>query len=112
MAIVPFSISYNADIDQARAIALELAEALEQVEEVAGCPVMQLGASSVDLNLRVWCPDPAVAAVVKYDLTESIKKRFDREGIEIPYAYQNVIVKSLPPSGAANESEKKDKNRQ
>lgn len=112
MAIVPFSISYDADIDRAREVVLELAEAHDQVEEVVGCPVMLLGASSVDLSLRVWCADPAIAAGVKYDLTERIKKRFDAEGIEIPFAYQNLIVKSLPPLSKPGQTEQKDEDRQ
>lgn len=106
MAVVPFSISYDADIDRARAIALELAGAHEQVEEVVDCPVTLLGASSVDLSLRAWCRDSAIAATVKYDLTERIKKRFDASGIEIPYAYQNVIVKSLPALPGSDETRK------
>lgn len=110
MAIVPFSIGYDADIDKARTLALELAEAHPQVEEVAGCPVVLLGPSSVDLTLRVWCPDPVIGAGVKYDLTEAIKKRFDTEDIEIPFAYQNVVVKSLPTSVSARKPEQKDKD--
>ncbi|GLO77965.1 mechanosensitive ion channel family protein [Sulfitobacter pontiacus] len=110
MAIVPFSIGYVADIDKARTLALELAEAHPQVEEVAGCPVVLLGPSSVDLTLRVWCPDPVIGAGVKYDLTEAIKKRFDTEDIEIPFAYQNVVVKSLPTSAPARKPEQKDKD--
>lgn len=98
MAIVPFSIAYDANIDHARDIALHLAEAHDNVQEVVGCPVTLLNSSSVDLSLRVWCADSTIAAGVKYDLTEQIKKRFEAEGIEIPYAYQNVIVKSFPGS--------------
>ena len=110
MAIVPFSIGYDADIDKARTLALELAEAHPQVEEVAGCPVVLLGPSRVDLTLRVWCPDPVIGAGVKYDLTEAIKKRFDTEDIEIPFAYQNVVVKSLPTSAPSRKPEQKDKD--
>lgn len=110
MAIVPFSIGYDADIDKARTLALELAEAHPQVEEVAGCPVVLLGPSSVDLTLRVWCPDPVIGAGVQYDLTEAIKKRFDTEDIEIPFAYQNVVVKSLPTSAPSRKPEQKDKD--
>ena len=112
MAIVPFSISYDADIDKARAIALELAEAHAEVEEIVDCPVLLLNTSSVDLSLRVWCADSAIAATVKYDLTEAIKKCFDAERIEIPFAYQNVIVKSLPALPGSDKAQKKDKNGQ
>lgn len=86
------SIGYTSDIDQARAIALELANAHPGVTEVVGCPVVNLGASSVDLSLRVWCPDAASATATEHDLLEQIKKRYDEAGIEIPYAYQNVVV--------------------
>lgn len=96
MAIVPISISYDADIDTARALILEVATGTHGVEEVVGCPVTNLGASSVDFSLRVWCPDSGVAAGVKNDVLEAIKKRFDAAGIEIPYAYQNVLIKELP----------------
>lgn len=112
MAIVPFSISYNSDIDKARAIAVGLAESHPQANEIAGCPVVLLGASSVDLSLRVWAADPSVAWTVKVELTEQIKKRFDAEGIEIPYAYQNVILKSPSETPKADQTAGKDIGRQ
>lgn len=93
MAVVPFSIGYDADIDQARALAMNLATQLSEVEEVVGCRVVNLGASSVDFSLTAWCKDAGTAAGIKFDLLEAIKKTFDQEGIEIPYAYQNVIVR-------------------
>jgi len=42
--------------------------------------------------LRARCADSGLAAQVRYDLLEAIKRRFDEEGIEIPFAYQNVIL--------------------
>ncbi len=86
------SIGYGSDIDKARAIVLELARAHDDVAEVVGCPVVNLGGSSVDLSLRAWCADAATAKGVEFDLLEQIKKRFDEAGIEIPYAYQNVVL--------------------
>ncbi|XAP77590.1 mechanosensitive ion channel family protein [Citromicrobium bathyomarinum] len=95
------SIGYNSDIAKARAIILELAHAHDDVLEVVGCPVVNLGASSVDLSLRAWCADASSAKGVEFDLLEQIKTRFDDAGIEIPYAYQNVIV-----SGAISEQKR------
>ncbi len=86
------SIGYDSDIDKARAIILELAHAHDDVVEVVGCPVVALGGSSVDLSLRAWCSDAATAKGAEYDLLEQVKKRFDQAGIEIPYAYQNVVL--------------------
>lgn len=97
MVSVPLSIGYGASIDRARAIAVELAALHAGVAEVVGCPVVALNASSVDLMLRAWCADAGVAATVKTDLLEAIKKRFDVEEIEIPYAYQNVILRRAEP---------------
>ena len=96
MAIVPISIGYDSDIDTARALILEIASGMSTIEEVVGCPVTNLGASSVDFSLRVWCSDSGVAAGVKNDILEAVKKRFDAAGIEIPYAYQNLVVKEVP----------------
>lgn len=92
MALVPVSIGYGSDIDRARAVVLELAEAHPLAEEVVGCPVTMLNSSSVDFTLRVWCRDAGDAATLRTDLLEQIKKRFDAEGIEIPYAWQNVVL--------------------
>tara|TARA_R110002124_G_scaffold267187_5_gene434319 strand:+ start:645 stop:1568 length:924 start_codon:yes stop_codon:yes gene_type:complete len=120
MALVPVSIGYDADIDQARAIILELAAQHPLAEDIAGCPVVLLGPSSVDLSLRVWCADSADAWSVQTDLTEQIKKRFDAEGIEIPYAYQNVVLKTSQEtpretplaSTGPHEAQKKHEDRQ
>lgn len=101
MAIVPISIGYRSDIEQARAIVLQLAQNHPKVAEIVGCPVIQLGSSSVNLSLRAWCNDPVDAKQVEYDLYEQVKKQFDTEGVEIPFAYTNVVLKQ---DGGGNES--------
>ena len=93
------SIGYDSDIDKARAIVLDLAKAHSDVIEVVGCPVVNLGGSSVDLSLRAWCSDAATAKGVEHDLLEQVKKRFDEAGIEIPYAYQNVVLSGALDAG-------------
>ncbi len=94
MAVMPISIGYGSDIDKAREIILDLAVKHALVTNIDGCPLVALGTSSVDFSLRVWCKDSGDAWRVKNDLFEAIKKRFDAEGIEIPFAYQNVILKA------------------
>lgn len=93
MAIIPVSISYTADLDRARAILIELAKAHPQVQEVVGCPLTDIGPSSATLSLRAWTQDAGAAGKVKSDLLEQLKKRFDQEGIELPYPYSNVVIK-------------------
>lgn len=96
-------IGYSADIDRAKAIMTE--EALKHPlhvdvrtpEDVAeGKPdvvvrVIALGDFAVQLRAYVWAKDQANAFILGCDLLESIKKRFDAEGIEIPYPYRNVV---------------------
>ncbi len=102
---VDMSISYDSDIDLARKIIQEEIAAhpnfidnrnQEQVD--AGEPlvpvrVISFGESSV--NVRGWATaeDPAKAFVMGTDLNESIKKRFDKEGIEIPFPYRTLVYK-------------------
>jgi small conductance mechanosensitive channel len=93
MAVVPIGIGYNAGINKARQILVELAKTHPRVEEVVDYPVTQLGNYTVVLSLRVWCEDSVTALQVEYDIYEQVKSRFDKEGIEIPFPYTNVVLK-------------------
>lgn len=110
-------ISYDSDIDQARAIIQE--EALrhhlridgrtpEQVE--AGRPeilvrVIALGEYYVRLRAYIWTKNNADAFELGCDLMETVKKRFDREGIEIPFPYRTIVQKNPKPNPAAEPGE-------
>lgn len=99
------SIDYHSDIDLARQIMLE--EALknpllydhrtkkEIKEETPQLKVIvsNLKDSSIELRMTLWARSSGDAANLLAELRESIIKRFNREGIEIPYPYQNVIIK-------------------
>lgn len=108
MAVIPISVGYDSDIDAARALILEVATGLPEIEEVVGCPVTTLGSSSVDFSLRVWCADSGIAAGVKNEVLEAVKKRFDAAGIEIPYDYQNVVIKEVPKTLGRDSHESAD----
>ena len=99
MVMVPIGISYSSDIDKAREILLDLARNHPLITEAVNCPVTDLGNSSVNLSLRAWCESPMDAKRVEFDLYEAAKKRFDREGIEIPFPYTNVVLKREAPAG-------------
>ncbi|MBE0619075.1 MAG: mechanosensitive ion channel family protein [Burkholderiales bacterium] len=99
MAVVPISIGYAADIDKARAILLELASEHPDASGPFSCPLVNLGSSSVDFSLRAWCADAVAAWHFKVDLLEKAKKRFQEAGIEIPYAYTNVILSRAEEEG-------------
>ncbi len=103
---IEFGIAYTADIDQARKIVEEVVEAHPNFidhrtpEEIAnGDPkvrvrVLKLNEYSVDMRAWAWAENAPLAFVMHTDCLEAIKKRFDKEGVEIPYPYRNVILKN------------------
>ena len=55
--------------------------------------VILMGESSVNLRAWSWAENPVDAFIMGCDLTESIKKRFDEEEIEIPYPHRTLVYK-------------------
>ena len=88
---VLIGISCDSDIDQARAILLDLAGKHPKAKQVCGCPLTQLGASGVVLSLDVWCADALAAITFRCELLEQAAKRFAVEGIRISTP-QTVVV--------------------
>ncbi|WP_411798295.1 mechanosensitive ion channel family protein [Halonotius sp. F2-221B] len=90
---VDFGIEYGASIAAARAAILDEASKIDGVlnEPEPAAPVTGLGDSAVVLNGRVWI-DPAEtgAGGVKHTLVENVKRRFDAEGIGMPYPYTEL----------------------
>jgi small-conductance mechanosensitive channel len=91
--VVIMDISYDSDIDKARAILLDLAGKHPKAKQVCGCPLTQLGASGVVLSLDVWCADALDAITFRCDLLEQAAKRFGVEGIRISIPQTMVVLK-------------------
>ena len=87
-------ISYDADIRTAKEIIYNLAQNDEGrlPEENAIVFVDNLGASSVDIGVRVWVKAADYWAV-KWRLTENIKYAMDENNISIPYTQIDVQIK-------------------
>lgn len=81
-------IDYGDDIEAAKSIILTKVAADSRVHKdpEPWVRVTNLGDSSVDLTLRVWC-EAADYWDVKFALTQSIKEGFDAGGISIPYPH-------------------------
>ena len=105
---VEIGISYDSDINLAKKIMQE--EALKHPllidnrteEDIAeGKPqvdvrVIGFGDSSVNLRAWIWANSNGEAFAIHTDLNESIKARFDAEGIEIPFPYRTLVYKDAP----------------
>ena len=84
-------VSYEDDLDKVRATLEELIAADERIldDPAHKIAVAELADSSVNFMLRPWVKTDDYWGV-KLDLTEAIKKRFDKEGISFPYPQQDV----------------------
>lgn len=107
---VDFGISYDSDIDKAMKIMQKEArkhpnfiDNRDAKEIKEGTPdvsvrVIGFGDSSVNLRAWVWAQSPQKAFEMGTDLNKSIKERFDKEGIEIPFPYRTIVYKDSKKS--------------
>lgn len=88
-----FGIGYEDDIDAAMTLILAIADADERSHKDPApmAAVGELADSSVNIILRVWCASADYWAL-KFDLTKTIKQRFDAEGISIPFPQRQIHV--------------------
>ena len=88
-----FGVGYEDDLDKVRGVLEELVAADSRILKDPACVinVHVLADSSVNFVCRPWVKT-ADYWDVHWDLTEKVKKRFDQEGISIPYPQQDVHV--------------------
>ena len=86
-----FGIAYEDDIDKAKAILKDVVDNHPAVldDPEPNIRVHALGESSVDLILRPWVNTDDYWDTY-WDLTEIVKKRFDEEGITIPFPQRTI----------------------
>ncbi|BDS05972.1 mechanosensitive ion channel protein [Oceaniferula spumae] len=86
-----FGIGYEDDIDKAKEVLKRLIQADERIhkEPEPFIAVKELGASSVDIVVRVWGASGDFWPIT-FDLTEQVKKEFDKEGISFPFPQSDV----------------------
>jgi small conductance mechanosensitive channel len=84
-------VSYDDDLDKVRDTIKELVAGEERILSDPKCTiaVSALADSSVNFVVRPWVKTADYWGVM-FDLTEAIKKRFDKEGISFPFPQQDV----------------------
>lgn len=100
---IKVGVAYGSDVDQVRGIMINIAK---KEPEVCPTPLPSVrftvfGASSLDFELRCWVLYPELSGRVTDALNTAIYKEFNRLGIEIPYAKQDLYIKGLPESFSA-----------
>lgn len=103
---IDISISYDSNLDLAKQIIAEevlkhplhldprTAEQIEAAEPEVPVRVLNLGEYAVQVRAWAWAKDAANGFLMSCDVLEGIKKRFDAEGIEIPYPHRTLVHKN------------------
>ncbi|MDX1685763.1 MAG: mechanosensitive ion channel family protein [Saprospiraceae bacterium] len=106
---VEIGISYDSNVDLAREIMVEevknhpfhidvrTPEDVENGKPEVPCRVISLGDSSVNMRAWAWARDSVEGFQMHCELLESIKKRFDREGVSIPFPHRTLVYKDQNP---------------
>lgn len=90
---INFTTAYDCDIDTVKNILLDAAQSHEMVHKDPA-PFARLtnhGDSALEYTLRIWC-NAENYWDVKFDLLETVKKEFDKQGVSIPYPQMDVHI--------------------
>jgi small-conductance mechanosensitive channel len=95
---VKVGVAYGSDIDQVKDILMDVAVNDEDVckDPEPRVRFRQFGASSLDLELLCWVEEPMLRGKIVDALNTAIYKRFNEEGVEIPYSKHDVFIKEMP----------------
>ena len=102
---IEIGISYDSDVTLAKTIMQQECEKhpliydnRTEIDIHDGKPMVktaltELNDSSVTIRAWAWAKDFSDSFQIKIDVLESIKMRFDQEGIEIPFPYRTIVMK-------------------
>ena len=94
-----FGVSYDADIDTAIKAITSAAAANPRVhaDPAPWAKVVNLGDSSVDIQLRAWC-DASDYKALSTEISQPVKQALDAAGIGIPYPHEVKIKQHVKTS--------------
>jgi small-conductance mechanosensitive channel len=97
---LPFGIDYDADLEQALALAQQAPRGVARVlaDPPPKCLVIEFADSAVNMELRFWIGDPRNGVEsVKSDVARRIWQLFHQHGIAFPYPQRDLHLKTATP---------------
>ena len=95
-------VAYDSDIDQVKQILTNIIQSEDRILKDREMTVRlnELGASSINFEVRVWSNSGDLQNVY-WDVLERIKREFDAAGISFPYPQMDVNFKRVKEDKAA-----------
>lgn len=111
---VTIGVAYGTDIDELQAMLVNIGETDPHIcnEPRPRLRFREFGTSSLNFELLCWVQDPELRGLAMDSLNTRIYKRFNREGIEIPYAKQDIYIKGISETLIDNLSHSTDEKHQ
>ena len=101
LCTVELGVSYDTDLDLARRLILEEAAQCPHILQAPDEPWVRVVGHqdfAIALRLYAWTANKDDDWATQWWILERIKKRFDAEGVEIPFPYRTLVYKKdLPP---------------
>jgi small-conductance mechanosensitive channel len=91
-------VAYGTDANEVCALLQQIGEANPEVcsDPAPRVRMRGFGDSSINFNLLAWIELPQDRGRISHELYMEIYRLFAEQGIEIPYAKQDVFIKELP----------------
>lgn len=95
---VSVGVAYGSDIDKVMEILLAIAEDHDKIFSTPAprARFRKFGDSSLDFELLCWIERPADKGLVSHELHYQIYKRFNAEGVQIPFPQRDLHIKQMP----------------
>jgi len=95
-------VSYDSELDHVYEVLLQAAKDESNIcdEPAPRVRFREFGDSSLVLELLGWIDEPVLRGRTIHHLNTEIYKRFQRDGIRIPFPQQDVYIKSWPAPAA------------
>ena len=98
---IKVSVAYGSDIELVRECLMDEAD-----RSTFACDFPEprvrfrnFGDSGLEFELLCWINEPVLKGRALDNINSAVYRRFQKEGIEIPYSKQDVYIKEMPDSG-------------